>query len=99
MTVAEQAKIFAESEIIVGPNGSALANLIFANPKTRVIEFFAPSWVVGYNWMICANFGLSYTAIIGAGARPPPGALPHGIKDDITIDLALLKAVIENSPS
>lgn len=99
MTVAEQAKIFAESEIIVGPNGSALANLIFANPKTRVVEFFAPGWVVGYNWMICANFDLSYTAIIGAGVRPPPGTLPHAIKDDITVDLALLKAAIENSAS
>jgi capsular polysaccharide biosynthesis protein len=96
MTVAEQAKIFAEAEIIVGPNGSALANLIFANPKCRVIEFFAPGWVVGYNWMICSNFKLPYTAIVGAGKRPAPGTLPHALKDDITLDLALVEAALEN---
>ncbi len=99
MTVAEQAKIFADAEILVGPNGSALANLIFAHPQCRVVEFFAPRWVVGYNWMICSNFGLPYTAIIGEGERPPPGTLPHALKDDITLDLSLLKTVLENPPA
>ena len=75
MSVAEQARIFSETAQIVAPNGSALANLVFANPACSVVEFFAPGWVVGYNWMICANFGLPYTAIVGKGPRPGPGVI------------------------
>lgn len=95
MTVAEQAKIFSEAEMIIGPNGSALANLLFANRACRVVEFFAPGWVVGYNWMISANLGHPYSAIIGSGPRPAPGVLPHDIKADITVDTQLVKSTVE----
>ncbi|HEU5078029.1 MAG TPA: glycosyltransferase family 61 protein [Opitutaceae bacterium] len=95
MSVAEQAKLFSEAEMIIGPNGSALANLLFANRATRVIEFFAPGWVVGYNWMISANLGHPYSAIIGRGPRPAAGTLPHEIKADLDVDVALVKSTVE----
>ncbi len=95
LTVAEQARVFSEASIIVGPNGSALANLIFANRAARVVEFFAPGWVVGYNWMIACNVGLGFTGLIGRGPRPPPGTLPREIKADIDLDVDLLKQVVD----
>lgn len=99
MSVAEQARIFSETAQIVAPNGSALANLVFANPACSVVEFFAPGWVVGYNWMICANFGLPYTAIVGKGPRPGPGVIPREIKQDIFVDVDLLKVALEALPA
>ena len=99
MSVAEQARVFAEAEIIVGPNGSALANLVFANRACRVVEFFAPGWVVGYNWMICANLGLPSSAIIGRGPRPAPGTLPQEIKQDIDLDVELVKTALDALPA
>lgn len=37
-TLAEQARLIRESEIVVATHGAALANLLFARPHTRVIE-------------------------------------------------------------
>ena len=47
LSVAQQAELFAEAELIVGPSGAAFANLVFAAPGTHVIEFAAPSWLTG----------------------------------------------------
>jgi hypothetical protein len=94
MSVAEQARVFSEAAVLVGPNGSALANLVYANRACRVVEFFAPGWVVSYNWMICANLGIDYTAIIGEGPRPAPGSLPREIKQDIHLDPEVFARVL-----
>jgi capsular polysaccharide biosynthesis protein len=99
LSVAEQAKLFSEAAILVGPNGSAFANLVFANPACRVIEFFAPGWVVGYNWMLSELVGLDYTAIVGEGPRPPEGTLPREVKQDITLDPTKLKAALDQLPA
>jgi capsular polysaccharide biosynthesis protein len=98
LSVAEQAKLFSEAAILVGPNGSAFANLVFANPACQVIEFFAPGWVVGYNWMLSELVGLDYTAIVGEGPRPPEGTLPREVRQDIRLDVAKLKAALDLLP-
>jgi capsular polysaccharide biosynthesis protein len=94
MSVAQQAALLASAEIVAGPNGSALANLVFAPSSCHVIEFFAPGWVVIYDWMICAALGFDHTAIIGRGPRPDPTKPPRGIKDDIELDLAVLEKTL-----
>ena len=99
LSVAEQAKLFSEAAVLVGPNGSAFANLVFANPACRVIEFFAPGWVVGYNWMLSELLGLDYTAIVGEGPRPPEGTLPREIKQDIQLDVTKFQAALEQLPA
>ncbi len=96
-SVADQARLFSEAAIIVAPNGAALSNLAFANTRCRLIELFAPSWIVPYMWMITAHLGIRHTALIGRGPRLVPGVLPHGIRDDITIDPVLLQQAIEQN--
>jgi capsular polysaccharide biosynthesis protein len=97
LSVAEQANLFSEAAVLVGPNGSALANLAFANPACHVIEFFAPGWVVGYNWMLANIMGLDFTAVIGEGPRPPAGTLPREITQDIVLDPAKFKAALDHA--
>jgi hypothetical protein len=99
MSVAEQAKLFSEASVLVGPNGSAFANLVFANPSCHVVEFFAPGWVVSYNWMLCDLLGLDYTAFVGEGPRPPEGTLPREIKQDILLDVPKFRTVLEQLPA
>jgi len=95
LTVAQQAELFAEADAVLAPDGAALANLLFAPPGCKVIELFAPGWVVPYFWMICEANNLDYTAIIGAGPRPPEGTLPREIKQDIVLDLDQLRVALE----
>jgi len=38
-SLAEQARLIHEAEIVVGTHGAGLSNLIFAQPRTQVIEF------------------------------------------------------------
>jgi capsular polysaccharide biosynthesis protein len=40
MSVSEQVKLFSSAEIVVGMHGGALANIVWANPGTHVIELF-----------------------------------------------------------
>lgn len=37
-SVAEQARLFAEADFVIGPHGAALTNLLFASPSTRALE-------------------------------------------------------------
>ena len=39
-SVAEQARIFWNADVVVGMHGAALTNLLFAKPGTKVIELF-----------------------------------------------------------
>jgi len=98
LSIAEQARLISEAAVVVGPNGSALANLIFAHPSCRVIELFAPAWVVVFDWMICASFGLDHTALIGRGHRPSPKRPPCGLTDNIDLDPALLEKALAALP-
>ncbi len=43
-SVKEQFSIFAGAEVIVAPHGAGLANIIYCNEGTKVIEFFAPEY-------------------------------------------------------
>jgi len=40
LSVRDQAAAFANAEVIVGAHGSSLANLVFCQPKTTVVELF-----------------------------------------------------------
>ncbi len=58
----EQVKLFNEAEIVVGAHGSNLANIIFANPKLKVVEIFQKRQdLVNYN--IAQVLGLNYTPV------------------------------------
>lgn len=95
LSVQEQARLFSEASAVVGPNGSAFANLVYANPACRSVEFFAPGWVVSYNWMLSELAGVEYTALIGDGFRPPEGTLPSETKQDILLPPEKLRLALE----
>jgi capsular polysaccharide biosynthesis protein len=99
LSVAEQAALISGASVLLGPNGAAFANLVFAHPAAKVIDFYAPGWVVGYSWMICDSLNLDYTAIVGRGVRPPAALPPREITQDIELDPAILKLALARLPS
>ena len=65
LPLAEQALLMAQCELVVGPHGAGLTNIVFAEPGTRVIEIM-PSGCV--NWCyrhLAAACGQQYDCVVG----------------------------------
>lgn len=65
MSVVEQASLMSRAEVIVAPHGSALSNLVFCEPGTKIIELFSPMYVLNYYWLICNLCGLEHYHLLG----------------------------------
>jgi capsular polysaccharide biosynthesis protein len=97
-SITRQAELFAEAEVIAGPSGAAFANLVFANPGTRVIEFASPNWLTVYHWMISARRGLHHSIVLGPGRLPSRELNISGRNADMVIDLDKLERVLATLP-
>jgi capsular polysaccharide biosynthesis protein len=99
-SVAEQAEAFASAEVIAGPHGGAMTNLVFCNPGTKVIEFFAPSFVMPWFYYLSSQCDLDYHWLIGTGERPSSFTGwpdPNRSPDPIEIDLDRLVRVLREA--
>ena len=96
-SVQEQIDHFAAAEVIVAPHGAALANLTFCSPGVRVLELFAPRYVNPCYWTIASNVpDVHYRYIVCGTDGRPPGSAMDGVLTDITVDQAVLDAVLED---
>jgi capsular polysaccharide biosynthesis protein len=86
--LATQAQLIADSEIIIAPHGAGLANLIFAQPRTHVIEIVPAG---RYNATLYPELsrvmGLVHHQILAE--RDAGGALRFSLRD---IEMALRRA-------
>jgi capsular polysaccharide biosynthesis protein len=61
MSVADQIRLFAEADAIVGPTGAGLTNAVFAAPGCKVVEIqpenFASFWVPAFSRLIGLDWG------------------------------------------
>jgi hypothetical protein len=65
MTLKEQISLFASAEAVVAPHGAGLTNIIFCNPKAKIIELFSPVCVRNFYWIISNYCNLEYYYLIG----------------------------------
>jgi capsular polysaccharide biosynthesis protein len=56
----EQADLFASGSVIVAPHGAALANIVFCQPGTRVVEISTRAGYRDWYWQLAVVAGLSY---------------------------------------
>jgi Glycosyltransferase 61 len=87
MSVQEQIEVFYSAKIIVAPHGAGLANLVFCQPETTVIELFTPSYIEPHYWLISRLMNLDYRFILGK--RENPNSFWSGF-DDMSIDSSAL---------
>lgn len=61
----QQIELFQQAEIVIGPHGAGLVNLVYSNPGTKVIELATPvrPWLMFY--YLAHNHGLNYLAYFG----------------------------------
>ena len=85
-TLAKQARLIREAEIIVATHGAGLANLVFARPNTRIIEIVPAG---RYNFTIYPEksriFGLEHHILFAASARHKQ--ILHVVLDDVAAAL------------
>lgn len=65
MSVLEQAVLLASAKVVIAPHGAGLTNLVFCSSGTKVIEFFAPEYLVKYYWLVSNVCGLEHYHLIG----------------------------------
>ncbi len=97
LSFREQVNLFASAEAIVAPHGAGLANLIFCQPNTPIVEIFSPEYVNGCFWALANHVDLNYWYLLGQGARPPEFHDPHNVEKDIEVDLAQLEKTLEKA--
>ncbi|MDD9269971.1 glycosyltransferase family 61 protein [Paenibacillus sp. GCM10023248] len=98
MSFAEQVRAFQSADIIVSPHGASLANLVFTNPGTKLIEIFSPNYVRDYYLVIAAHMKLDYYYLIGEGKRPiREHKYTKGLYDDITVNIDGLKKILQKA--
>jgi capsular polysaccharide biosynthesis protein len=92
LSVQDQIDHFAAADVIVGPHGAALTNLVFAREGARVLELFGPKYVRACFWTLTANIpGIDHRYLIGGSARQMRRRRPmNRVQDDIDIDPAVV---------
>lgn len=96
ISVRDQIDHFAAADVIVGPHGAALSNLVFIKPGARVLELFAPSYVKRTFWTICTGIpDVHYQYLVGSDADDRSARRPmNGVQKDIVLDAASLDAAV-----
>ena len=87
LSFAAEVSLFNNAEIVIGPCGAGMVNLIFCQPGTSVIEIFNPRYVNVMNWMIANHADLKYAYSLGNGSALPMSAGDRGMYEDITANL------------
>jgi capsular polysaccharide biosynthesis protein len=69
-TLEEQLKLFSSAECVVSIHGAGLANMLFAPPGAKVIEFMSPlpEYANSCYYSLCAAAGHKYGYILGEHA-------------------------------
>jgi len=98
LSVQQQARLIASAQLVVAPHGASLANLVFANKGTTVLELHQPGYSPPYFHPIAASQGLIFHSC-EQPQRPPvlyqdllwegPGSEP------ICLDPGLVRRALE----
>ncbi len=100
MGVADQIRLFAEAELIVGPTGAGLTNAVFAAPGCKVVEIqpenFTSFWVPAFSRLLDLDWG-GYIAPSPCDPKSAPwlARLRRGFHFAYQLDLADFLAFLD----
>lgn len=70
LPIKKQMELFATAEYVVAPHGAGLANLIFCQPGTKVLELFPREKVKRCYWVVSYLAEVDYYYLLGKGQDP-----------------------------
>lgn len=86
-TVQEQASLFFRAKIIIMPTGGNLANMVFCQPGTRIIELFHPEYLPTFSLTLASALGLDYVALVQSSDQAKLQSKDTGSSRDISIPM------------
>jgi capsular polysaccharide biosynthesis protein len=95
-SVREQARAFRDASIIVSPHGAGLANIVYCDPGTPIVEVVPEGYdqgVTSYR-SLADLFDLRYTQLFAREAAPDRKG--NRCNADIEIDVAELTQILRD---
>lgn len=83
--------LLPQADMIAGPHGAALADVMFCNPGAVLIELTPPGHIEPYYYTAADSAGMSYFSILGTY---PDGQCSDGNADNFSVAPELLKQTI-----
>ncbi len=65
LSLQTQREIFASASVVVAPHGAGLANMLFCQPGTKILELFHPGFVQQCYWQLANMLHLPYFCLRG----------------------------------
>jgi len=94
LAVHQQAQAMAAAEAVIAPHGAGLANLVFCDKGTKVIELLSPRYVCPVFWELSNARELEYYYLLGEGQRIDR-LRPWNNNADLRVDLDKLKRTLD----
>jgi len=92
MSIKQQAELFHQASVIVGPHGAGLTNIVFCKPWTTLIELFHPKTIFWHYYAMAASCWLKYIPIVGVIQKNPK---LMAMDNDMIIDLKQINDIFE----
>ncbi|NEO52948.1 MAG: DUF563 domain-containing protein [Okeania sp. SIO3B5] len=93
ISIPEQALYLANARVVVAPHGAGLTNILFCNSGTKIIEFFAPEYILVCYWVISNICGLEHYHLIGEVFDEGYSGKP--VNKDILVNLDKLLSLLK----
>jgi hypothetical protein len=90
-TIPEQIELYRDAKVLVGPHGSAFTNMVWAQPRARIVEMIPSTFDVEYHEHLAASLGHHHTKI--ACANGPRAT--SGVTIDFNADVPFVIETIE----
>jgi glycosyltransferase involved in cell wall biosynthesis len=88
MSIKDQILLFQSAEFIITPHGAGMANLLFCEPGTKVIELSPGAEIRSFFWMIAEKIGLVY------GLQFCTTAVEKTFHSSVIVDINKLQALM-----
>jgi Glycosyltransferase 61 len=93
LSFREQADLSANASMIIAPHGAALANIVFCQPGTRVVEITTRAGYRDWYWQLAAVAGLAYEVL---EAKPAKSSLGPSENADLIVSRVNLARLLES---
>lgn len=90
LSVAAQARLFSEAEVVVSPHGAGLTNILFCQPGAVVVEIFSPRCVIPAYYGMASRGHLRYGYVLGRPLTANSKGHYFSMIEDISVDCQAL---------